>query len=99
MTPDDLVLVWMHGSDDDLEAELASWTDSRGEEQPAPPRTPITEYLSDDPPTAPAPRFEGAEFADPLATAARVSRLATANVASSDLPGQAARAGHRRHRR
>ena len=35
MTPDDLVLVWMHGSDDDLEAELASWTDSRGEEQGA----------------------------------------------------------------
>jgi len=35
MTPDDLVLVWMHGSDDDLEAELASWTDSRGEEQAA----------------------------------------------------------------
>ena len=26
----------------------------------------MTEYLSDDPPTAPAPRFEGAEFADPL---------------------------------
>jgi hypothetical protein len=25
----------MHGSDDDLEAELASWTDSRGEEQAA----------------------------------------------------------------
>ena len=35
MTPDDLVLVWMHGSDDDLEAELASWTESRGEEQAA----------------------------------------------------------------
>ena len=35
MTPDDLVLVFMHGSDDDLEAELASWTDSRGEEQAA----------------------------------------------------------------
>ena len=35
MTPDDLVLVWMHGSDDDLEAELTSWTDSRGEEQAA----------------------------------------------------------------
>jgi hypothetical protein len=35
MTPDDLVLVRMHGSDDDLEAELASWTDSRGEEQAA----------------------------------------------------------------
>ena len=35
MTPDDLVLVLMHGSDDDLEAELASWTDSRGEEQAA----------------------------------------------------------------
>ena len=35
MTPNDLVLVWMHGSDDDLEAELASWTDSRGEEQAA----------------------------------------------------------------
>ena len=35
MTPDDLVLVWMHGSDGDLEAELASWTDSRGEEQAA----------------------------------------------------------------
>jgi hypothetical protein len=35
MTPDDLVLVWMHGSDDDLEAELASWTDSHGEEQAA----------------------------------------------------------------
>ena len=35
MTPDDLVLVCMHGSDDELEAELASWTDSRGEEQAA----------------------------------------------------------------
>jgi hypothetical protein len=35
MTPDDLVLVSMHGSDDDFEAELASWTDSRGEEQAA----------------------------------------------------------------
>ena len=35
MTPDDLVLVWMHGSDDDLEAELASWTHPRGEEQAA----------------------------------------------------------------
>ena len=35
MTPNDLVLVWIHGSDDDLEAELASWTDSRGEEQAA----------------------------------------------------------------
>ena len=35
MTPDDLVLVWLHGSDDDIEAELASWTDSRGEEQAA----------------------------------------------------------------
>jgi hypothetical protein len=32
----------------------------------APPRTPMAEYLSDDPPTAPAQRFEGAEFADPL---------------------------------
>jgi hypothetical protein len=30
MTPDDLVLAFMHGSDDDLEAELASWRDSRG---------------------------------------------------------------------
>jgi hypothetical protein len=35
MTPDDLALVFMHGSDGDLEAELASWTDSRGEEQAA----------------------------------------------------------------
>ena len=35
MTADDLVLVFMHGSDDDFEAELASWTDSRGEEQAA----------------------------------------------------------------
>jgi hypothetical protein len=35
MTPNDLVLVFMHGSDDDLEAELASWTDTRGEEQAA----------------------------------------------------------------
>jgi Plasmid pRiA4b ORF-3-like protein len=35
MTPGDLVLVWMHGSDDGLQAELASWTDSRGEEQAA----------------------------------------------------------------
>src|SRR5579859_4897111 len=35
MTPDDLVLVFMHGSDDELEAELASWTDSRGEDQAA----------------------------------------------------------------
>lgn len=33
MTADDLVVVFMHGSDDDFEAELASWTDSRGEEQ------------------------------------------------------------------
>jgi hypothetical protein len=32
MTPDDLLLVWMHG-EDDLDAELASWADSRGEEQ------------------------------------------------------------------
>jgi hypothetical protein len=35
MTPDDLVLVWMHGSDDDVETELASWTDSRGEARAA----------------------------------------------------------------
>jgi hypothetical protein len=35
MTPDDLVLVFMHGSDDDLKAELASWAGSRGEEQAA----------------------------------------------------------------
>ena len=35
MTPDDLVLVFMQGSDEDLEAELASWTDPRGEEQAA----------------------------------------------------------------
>jgi len=35
MTPDDLVLVWMHGNDDDVEAELASWTGSRGEERSA----------------------------------------------------------------
>jgi hypothetical protein len=35
MTADDLVVVFMHGSDDDLSAELASWTDSRGEEQAA----------------------------------------------------------------
>ena len=35
MTADDLVLVRMHGSDDDLEVELASWADSRGEEQAA----------------------------------------------------------------
>jgi hypothetical protein len=35
MTPDDLVLVWMHGSDDDFKAELAAWTDLRGEEQAA----------------------------------------------------------------
>ena len=35
MTADDLVVVFMHGGDDDLEAELASWTDSRGEEQAA----------------------------------------------------------------
>ena len=35
MTPDDLVSVWMHGSEDDLEAELASWTYSHGEEQAA----------------------------------------------------------------
>jgi hypothetical protein len=35
MTADDVVVVFMHGSDDDLEAELASWTDSRGEEQAA----------------------------------------------------------------
>jgi hypothetical protein len=35
MTADDLVLVRMHGSDGDLEAELASWTDSHGEEQAA----------------------------------------------------------------
>jgi hypothetical protein len=35
MTAAELVLVRIHGSDDDLEAELASWTDSRGEEQAA----------------------------------------------------------------
>ena len=35
MTADDLVVVFMHGSDDDFEAELASWTDSRGEEHAA----------------------------------------------------------------
>jgi hypothetical protein len=35
MTADDLVLVLMHGSDGDLKAELASWTDPRGEEQAA----------------------------------------------------------------
>ena len=35
MTPADLVLVRMHGSDEDLEDELASWADSRGEEQAA----------------------------------------------------------------
>jgi len=35
MTPSDLVLVQLYGSDDDLEAELASWTDWRGEEQGA----------------------------------------------------------------
>jgi hypothetical protein len=35
MTADDLVVVCMHGSEGDLEAELASWTDSRGEEQAA----------------------------------------------------------------
>jgi hypothetical protein len=33
MTPNDLVLVWMHSHDDDFEVELASWTDGRGEEQ------------------------------------------------------------------
>lgn len=35
MTPDDLVLVWMHGDDDELDTEMAWWTDSRGEEQAA----------------------------------------------------------------
>ena len=35
MTPDHLVLVLMHGSDGDLEAELASWTASHGQEQAA----------------------------------------------------------------
>jgi hypothetical protein len=35
MAPSDLVLVLMHGSDDALEAELAAWADSRGEEQAA----------------------------------------------------------------
>ena len=35
MTADDLVVAFMHGSDDDFEAELASWTDPRGEEQAA----------------------------------------------------------------
>ena len=35
MTADDVVLVFMHGSDGDLEAELGSWTDTRGEEQAA----------------------------------------------------------------
>ena len=33
MTADDLLVVSMHGRDDDFEAELASWTGSRGEEQ------------------------------------------------------------------
>jgi hypothetical protein len=35
MTPQDLVLVRMHGSDEHLEDELASWAGSRGEEQAA----------------------------------------------------------------
>jgi hypothetical protein len=35
MTAADLVLVRMHSSDEDLGAELAAWTDSRGEEQAA----------------------------------------------------------------
>jgi hypothetical protein len=35
MTADDLVVAFMHGSDDDFEAELTSWTDPRGEEQAA----------------------------------------------------------------
>ncbi len=35
MTADELVVVFMNGSDGDLEAELASWTDTRGEEQAA----------------------------------------------------------------
>jgi hypothetical protein len=35
MTPADLVLVLMHGGDDDLAAEVASWTDARGKEQAA----------------------------------------------------------------
>jgi hypothetical protein len=35
MTPDDLVLVRMHGSDEHLEDELASWAGPRGEEQAA----------------------------------------------------------------
>jgi hypothetical protein len=35
MTADDLVVVFMQGSDDDFEAELASWTALRGEEQAA----------------------------------------------------------------
>jgi hypothetical protein len=35
MTPGDLVLVQLYGSDDDLEAELASWTDWRSEEEGA----------------------------------------------------------------
>ena len=35
MTPDDLLLMLMHGSDDDLDAELASWAGPRGEEQAA----------------------------------------------------------------
>jgi hypothetical protein len=35
MTAGDVVLVCMHGSESDLEAELASWTDSRGGEQAA----------------------------------------------------------------
>jgi hypothetical protein len=35
MTADDLLLVHMNGSDDDLEAELASWAGSRGAERAA----------------------------------------------------------------
>jgi hypothetical protein len=35
MTPAELVLVRMHGSERDLEAELAPWSDSRGKEQAA----------------------------------------------------------------
>jgi hypothetical protein len=35
MTADDLLAVFMYGSDDDFSAELGSWTDSRGEEQAA----------------------------------------------------------------
>jgi len=53
----------------------------------APPRTPTAEYLSDDSPTAPAQRFEGAEFADPLCDRGQ-GQQAVRSDEPGDMPGR-----------